>query len=415
LTVPDRNAGEISHAWPQLLPNGKGLIFDILTTADGWQMGALSLESGEWSHLFPASGGAVYLPTGHLLYAQSGGLLTVPFDQDQLQVRGSSTPVLDGLAHEHVAGGRVSYFAVSSIGSLAYLAGGRLNEYTLSLVDRRGRSNPLREGVGYDPRFSSDGRWLAAGQEGQVWIHDLERGTRTRLTEVAVNYVPVWTPDDSRVAFASYQSGMADLCWMRVDGSEGPELLLEREYRQYPQSWSPDGRILAFRETHPETGADIWVLSLDGDRAPQLVLGTRFNEDSPRFSPDGRWLAYTSDASGRDEVYAQPFPGPGREWRLSTDGGRAPVWSFDGRELFYRNGKQIMAVAVETDPTFGHQPPRLLFEYPNLVEDAWALTFDVSPDGENFVLVGDERVKRTELHIVLNWVEELKQLVPESN
>ncbi len=187
-------------------------------------------------------------------------------------------------------------------------------------------------------------------------------------------------------------------------------MLLSKEFNQFPKSWSPDGTMLSYGEFNPG-GNDIWVLPLEGEREPRPIVQTSFIEWDHDISPDGGWLAYESNESGRDEVYVQPFPGPGRRWPISTDGGIDPVWSASGRELFYLNGQTVMAVGVETEPEFRAGTPRLLFEGSYLV--AIGRFYDVSADGQRFVMIQPEEGSApTQINVVLNWFEELKQLAP---
>jgi Tol biopolymer transport system component len=175
--------------------------------------------------------------------------------------------------------------------------------------------------------------------------------------------------------------------------------------------WSPDGRFLVFYEPNPKTRADIWILPLEGDRTPVPFVSTPFNESSPSFSPDGRFLAYVSDESGRNEIYVQSFPEPSGKVLVSKDGGNAPRWSPDGRELFYRNGDRMMSVAVDTESNFTAGSPQLLFEgrYLPVVNR----NYDVSPDGRRFVMVRSKGgTEPTELNVVLNWHQELLEKVP---
>jgi dipeptidyl aminopeptidase/acylaminoacyl peptidase len=198
--------------------------------------------------------------------------------------------------------------------------------------------------------------------------------------------------------------------WTSADGTGEIEPLLKRE-RAFPHSWSPDGQVLAYYELTPD-GRDIWMLPLNGDPSPFLV--TPANERSPAFSPDGRWIAYVSDESGRDEVYVQPYAGLGGEWTISTDGGREPVWSRDGKELFYRNGQQMMVVDVELEPTFGASEPRMLFveSYEMHFGGSGSQFYDVARDGQHFVMVrAEQEAVPSQLHVVVNWFEELKGLV----
>ena len=173
------------------------------------------------------------------------------------------------------------------------------------------------------PRLSPDGQKVAVAIEGQVWLFDLSHERLTRLTFEGENGIPSWTPNGKRIAF---QSNDRKLFWQLADGTGGLERLTISEHAQFPDSWSPDGQLLAFTELDPTTVRDIWVLRLS-DRKAQPLLRTPSNECAPRFSSDGRWLAYISDESGRYEVYVQAHPGPGGKWQISTEGGTEPAWS----------------------------------------------------------------------------------------
>ena len=222
-----------------------------------------------------------------------------------------------------------------------------------------------------------------------------------------------------------------NIFWLLADGSGGLERLTTSEYVQSPQSWSPDGQLLAFIEIKPNTPTEVWVLrmgdpSLRSGQAPsagsaqvrkaQLFLQqTQFTEEAPQFSPDGRWLAYISDESGRREVYVQPYPGPGGKWQISTEGGREPVWNRNGRELFYRIGNKMMAVDISTQPSFAAGKPRMLFEGQFALARGTSPNYDVSLDGQRFLMVkpaGQEQSAPSQINVVLNWFEELKRRVP---
>jgi Tol biopolymer transport system component len=223
-----------------------------------------------------------------------------------------------------------------------------------------------------------------------------------------------WSPDGKRIAFASKKEGPQNLFWQNADGNGGPERLNTSEYAQAPSSLSPDGQLLAFIERNPATGYDIWVLRLS-DRKAEPFLRTQFNESAPRFSPDGRWLAYASDESGRPEIYVQPYPGPGGKWKISTEGGMEPVWNRNGKELFYRSGGKMMAVDVATSTSFSADKPRMLFDGPYLPTPATLPNYDVSPDGQRFLMIEPAekaQMAPTQINVVLNWFEELKQKVP---
>jgi serine/threonine-protein kinase len=316
-------------------------------------------------------------------------------------------------------------------------AGTTVADRTLLRVDRDGRAAPLVEArAGYEyPAFAPDGRRLAvmiSSESGSdIWIIDLGRGTRTRFTAGNTSAFPVWAPDGSKMAFQSTAPGPWNLFWKPLDGSAeaqpflkvpdssgapswpntGANLLpgtlptLSGAGPQFPMSWSPDGSTLAFHERKPNGERDIWVVSPGSDPVPFLI--TPFDERSPRFSPDGKWLAYVSDESGRNDVYVQPFPGPGPKWLVSTDGGIDPVWSKDGRELFYRQDDQMMAVSVAPKGVFSAGRPQRLFEVHFDAGDNGP-NYDVSPDGKGFVMPRrNHDAVSGELHLVLNWFGEI--------
>ena len=284
-------------------------------------------------------------------------------------------------------------------------------------VDRNGAEQlftaPIRA---YEsPRFSPDGQRIAVVTDGQIWLYDLSRETLTRFTfDGNTNSRPVWTPDGKRIAFYSTKDGPLNLFWQLADGSGGLEKLATSDFINVPDSFSPDGQLLAFHEANPKSGEDIIVLRLT-DRKVQPFLRTPFNEADPRFSPDGRWIAYMSDESGRSEIYVQPYPGPGGKWQISTDGGTEPVWNRNGRELFYRNGNKMMAVEITTQPNFALGNPRVLFEGPYVLATVPISNYDVSPDGRRFLMVKpteQAQAAPTQINVVLNWFEELKRRVP---
>jgi len=416
LATVNLDEGEEVYGFPEFLPDGKDFLFTI-GSSSGYQTALLSLETGEQKLLLENARQARYLSTGHLGYGQgaTGNLMAAPFDLDVLEVTGDSVPVVQGVRQS--TPGSVDY-AISDNGTLVYVPStstGGLNR-TLVWVDRQGLATPLiedRQAYGR-PRLSPDGQRVAVGvQSGanqDIWIYDIGRGTRMRLTVEGNNTSPVWTPDGTRVTFSSNRDGPQNLYWKPADGSGQAELLLNMNSLNtlIPTSWSPDGDTLAFYDT---SGArDIWALPLEGDASS--FVATAFNERSPMFSPDGRWLAYVSNESGRDEVYVQPYPGPGGKWPISTEGGTELRWSADGRELFYRLGDKMMVVEVQSEPAFTSGRPQLVFEGPYLTDLFATSNYDISPDGQRFLMIKEEEGQQDQINVVLNWFEELKRLVP---
>ena len=222
---------------------------------------------------------------------------------------------------------------------------------------------------------------------------------------------PLWTPDGQRIVFRSNRSGAFNLYWKPADGSGEAEQLTSSEHSQSPYSWTPDGKVLAFWERSPQTSSDIWVLRLDGEHTPEMFLRTPFAEYEPSFSPDGRWIAYTSNESGRPEIYVRPFPGSGGKWQISTGGGIAARWAANGRELFYLNGEQMMVLAVTTGDSFQAGTPRSLFTHVNPV--GVPPNYAVAHDAQRFVMLQPTELEmEPQINVVLNWFEELKRLVP---
>jgi serine/threonine protein kinase/Tol biopolymer transport system component len=418
--------GEGSHRWPEFLPNGMAVLFSAGQIGGNWgdpQVAIQSLGTGERRTLVQGGTYPRYASSGHLIYAQRGTLTAVPFDPLRLTVAGAAVPVLEGVLQSPTNGH--AQYSFSATGSLAYVPGTAqaAPQSRLVWVNRNGAEQPVAApGHAYRrPQLSRDGRRVAVGtqeQEAQVWLYDLGRGTLTRLTFGGnFNVNPTWTPDGKRIAFTSNREGPQNIFWQLADGSGGLERLTSGEYNNnyVPMSFSPDGQLLAFLEVNPTTGLDIWVLRLN-DGKTEAFLRTPFNEGAPRFSPDGRWLAYVSDESGRFEVYVQAYPGPGGKYQISTEGGTEPVWNPNGRELFYRNGPKMMAVEIATQPSFSAGNSRMLFEGPYQPSPATIPNYDVSPDGQRFLMLKPSEQTSfsslTQIVVVQNWFEELKQKAP---
>ncbi len=414
--------GEFSHRWPEFLSGGKVVLFAASGASFNWTTAQIAVQligTGERRTLIPGATQPRYASSGHLVGAQGGNLMAVPFDPQRLEVTGPAVPVVEGVLQSTTSG--AAQYSFSATGSLVYIPGSnQADQRRLVWVTRNGAEQPVDAPARpyVFPRLSPDGRRVAvviAEQESQVWLYDLSRETLTRLTfEGNVNLNPVWTPDGKRVAFHSNKEGPPTIYWQLADGSGRPERLTTTEYVHVPMSWSPDGQLLAFFEVNPATGYDIWVLRLS-DRKAQPFLRTPFEESVPRFSPDGRWLAYVSNESGRHEIYVQPFPGPGGKLQISSEGGREPAWNPNGRELFYRSGDKMMAVDIATQPSFAAGKPRVLFEGRYEPSLATAPNYDVSPDGQRFLMLKRSEAGEgapTQINVVLNWFEELKRRVP---
>jgi eukaryotic-like serine/threonine-protein kinase len=412
--------GEISHRWPEFLPSADGLLF-VASTLGGPSINQLKIiaqsPKGERRDLITGALGPRYAPSGHLVYVQGANLMAAPFDPKALKLLGPAVSVQEGIAQD--LNTLSTQYCFSSDGTLAYVPGSALvRQLKLVWVDRKGveQAIPAPPHNYVLPRISPDGRDVASGIEevdSQVWIYDLSRDTLTRLTfENGPNVDPIWTPDGRRILFKGAGNR---LFWQPADGSRGAELLTSAELaaNNVPGSWTPDGQVLTFMEINPKTGYDLYTLSLK-DRKPQSFVRTPSLETSPRFSPDGRFIAYSSDESGRLEIYVRPYPGPGGKWQISTEGGSEAVWNPKGRELFYRAGNKMMAVELNTEPTFSAGKPKMLFEGPYVPTPRSFPDYDVSPDGQRFLMLkaSEQAQAQTQINVVLNWFEELKQKVP---
>ena len=429
--------GEQAHG-PQLLPGGEWVLFTFRPSgASSWDQAQIvvqSPETGERSVVIDGGRDARYVATGHLVYALNGVLLAAPFDLGERRVTGGPVALVEDVSDAGANTG-AAQFSLAANGSLVYVpgfGGAGLNLTSrLVVTGRDGAGTPLADIAGYAwyPRFSPDGTRVAfavsqtpgAGGAADLWVLDIERGTRTRLTSEGNNrFYPVWSPDGSQLAYADGAGATNRVLLTSADGSGEPETLLDRNERQFPTSWVTDGNVMTLYTDNPDTARDLYVLALDGDLTPEPFLATPFQERGVSFSPDGQWIAYVSDESGRDEVYVRPYPGPGGQVTISTGGGEEAVWGPDGSELFYRNGDQVMVVEVTTGQTFSAGAPAPLFAAPYALDNAAGgagnPNYDLSPDGAQFIFVEQDSPTGVEgvaqITVVLNWHKELLERVP---
>ena len=424
-------------AGPQLLSNGKSIIFTDVSKEPYKVMGQF-LDSGERKELFTGAG-IRYLPSGQIVYTLENNLYAVPFNPDTLEVTGGPVPILEG----------VGLPAISDSGTLIYMpiatgedasGSGVTPQRTLVWIDSKGNETPLPVSSNdyQNLNISPDGTKVAVCMttEGNadIWIWNLGRETMTRLTfDEAEDSGPIWTPDGQRIVFFSAREGraMGGIYSKAADGTGEVELLGSAEDRGLiPWSWSGNGNALLMLEfALAPFSTDIGMLSLEGDRKRTPLLQEKNFELDPQVSPDGRWMAYQSDESGRGEIYVRPFPDVNKgRWQVSTHGGNSPLWSPDGRELFYRSNDTTMAVGVETDPTFKPGNPEVLFRggyYSFILLQIEVTPWDIHPDGKRFLMIKPQGTSNEEsptgdapsqalrnIHVVLNWFEELKELAP---
>ncbi len=423
LTSPNAVAGETCHGWPQLLPDGKHLLF-TLQSVGGSQIAVLSLQTGQWHAIEKGIGAARYLPSGHLLFARHEGLTAVGFDIEKLEATSAPVVVLEDIyTMPAMYGIGLAAYSVADDGRLVYLAAGAAaSQNKLVWVDRNGQISPLSsKPSAYEwPRLSLDGGRVAvtartADGKLDIWTLDIERQAWTKLTFQGSGILPCWTPDGSEIVFASPKANTSVSAIYRAaaDGSGQPQLILDGANPRFPIAWSPDGRHLAFVEWHPQNMRDIWIYSEAGHPQTESIIATPFDEYAPKFSPDGRWLAYVSNESGRYEVYVRPFPKGHGRWLVSVGGGTEPLWSPNGQALFYRTGNEMMEVSVRTEPTFSVEPPTLVFTHAFKSGIYGTLSYDITADGQKFLMIERNlEMIPNELNVVLNWGEELRRKVP---
>jgi serine/threonine-protein kinase len=424
--------GQVNHAWPEMLPGSRAVLFTILNgPAENAQIAVLNLVTGELKVLVSGGSYPRYARTGHIVYGIGGTLRAVPFDLKRLEVAGAPVPVLDGVITKDAATSPVGLgaadFALAEDGSLVYLSGdatGGLRR-TLVWVDRHGHETPLaappREYI--YPRLSPDGTRVAVvanDQEHDIWIWDLSRTTLTRATfDPGADTSPVWTPDGRRLIFSSARAGELNLYWQAADGTGALERLAESPNRQMASAVSPDGRRLIFTEDAGKTGQDVMQVELDGTHRASPLVQSRFIESEGAISPDGRWLAYQATDSGRTETYVRPYPAVNSGyWQVSTAGGAQPLWARNGQELFYVSpAGAIMRVGVERGPSWVATPPTMLVKEGYATRGNRGRMYDISSDGQRFLMIKDggtpdQAASTPKIIVVQHWTEELKRLVP---
>ncbi len=419
--LDDVTAKESSHRWPSFLPDGRHFVYFARAGSRGESKIYLgSLDSEQRRELVASASGAAYALPGYLFYMVDGNLLARPFDASRLEFMGEPVLLAETVQRFGELGpSGYGAFSVSQSGTLAYRSGETLTTQ-LAWFDRRGAR---LESVGppgrYDePALSRDGRRIAVGRSdpngsSDIWILDLSRGTFSRLTfDPATDATPVWSPEGDRIVYSSNRAGPFSLFWRLSSGAGDEEQILGGKYGIWPDDWSSDGRFILYEESGPDTAIDLAVLPASGERKPSSFLKTKFSELHGQFSPDGRWVAYTSDESGRTEVYVQPFPPEGGKWQISVDGGGQASWRRDGREIFYVTpGRDLMAVSVSTQSGFKAGIPERLFTLstPDLGLTNSKNNHVVAADGQRILVNALSQEDSPPIIVVLNWASMLKK------
>jgi Tol biopolymer transport system component len=424
--VTDLQNGEMTQRWPQILPGGKAVLFTANTNG-AFNIDATSLADHRTRTLVRGGAFGRYLPSGHLVYVNRGTLFAVPFDVDRLEVHGTPAPVLDQISYNALYGSAQLDF--SQTGTLIYRSGGATGGglLTVAWLDGAGKVQPLlaKPGAYVNPSLSPDGQRLAVdvteGSGTDIWVYDWQRDTMTRLTFTGRINRPVWSPDGRYIAF---RLGAEGLSVIRSDGSGKPQPLTQSKNLQVPWSFSPDGKRLAFMESGAG-GFDLWTVPLESDSAglragkPEVFLQTPANEEFPSFSPDGRWMAYASDESGTFQVYVRAFPDKGGKWQISNSGGTWPMWSRDGRELFFEtldNHIMVAAYAAKGD-SFVADKPRVWSEKQLGTAAGGLDNVGLAPDARRIAVLmpvetGEPKKAQNHVTFLENFSDELRRKVP---
>ncbi len=433
LATPDAKKGERTYRWPDVLPNGQGMIFTI-----GMENSAASYDDAEivaYSfatkkiRVLTHGDMAIYSPAGYLLYYRAGVLFAAPFSQSRMEFTGEPLQLPEHVSDDPTSG--ATYVGVASDGTMAYLSGGSATSIrTIAITDRKGESHvlPLAPRGYAVPRFSPDGKRLAlivsdvtnfaANGRGDVWIYDFASGSMSRLTFDGTDDYDTWSQDGSKIYFDSSRGSGGGLYAKRADGTGSEQAVMPNEGNSYfnPDTISPDGENIVLTQPGGTIG-DLWMAGLGDKPGPKLL---KANAAGAEFSPDGRYIAYSSYQSGMYQAFVDTFPIGGGEWQVSLENAAYPRWSKGGRELvYYEAGQNIMmSVDVELKPTFHAGPPHELFtlaasEFSPMQTNP-AVNFDVSADGERFVFLqasnGAEQASAT-LSVTLNLPEQIRGLM----
>ncbi len=421
VTKLDSVRHETGHRWPHFHPDGVHFFYLARTVtggtgeADAVRLGSLR-DSTMKNIVVPASSNAVFA-SGHLLFMREQSLMAQEFDASGLVLVGDAFPIAQEVQYDP-AFGRAT-FTASDNGILVYQSGSTQGGTRLAWYDRSGKqlSTFGRPAIYYSPRLSPDGKRLAVdlyeaqSRNVDVWVCELARDVWSRFTfEPGVDRSPVWSRDGNTIVFYSNRKGRVDLYQRPASGAGNEDPFFESDVDKLPNDWAPDGKSFLITSTgNPRTRNDLWILTLSGDKKAIPFLQTEFNEGAGTFSPDGRWITYNSDESGKNQIYVRPFPGPGGKWQVSTAGGRQPIWSRNGKEIFFisDDNKLFSAPVRWSGATFEVGTAQPLFEVHAMPTNH---PYDVTADGQRFLvntLLGE--ASSGPVTLVINWDAEVKK------
>lgn len=424
LPLPDEGTGGFICGSPSVLPDERGLLYGTAYAPDLNLVRVMLLDfaARKTTVLVESALRPAYVHTGHVLFSQRGRVMALPFDAAGLCATGS--PALVPESRIATPQWPAVQFDVSDEGTLVYVPTARESDFrqtrTLLWLDREGNEEPLNQpSRSYESaRISPDGERVAVSVKSDIWVIDLARGANARVTtDQADNQYPVWSPDGQELVFSTSRSGSVVLCRKRVDGAGEPTILEVSPHVHHPHAWSPDGRFIVLVEYSTKKNVHIALCAPDGTDGLRHWSDPDAFERAPSLSPDGRFIAYVGGETGREEIYVQPFPDRGGKWQISFEGGVEPEWSPDGRELFFREGDEMMAVSIETEPRFTASTPRRLFAWNYFAPAIRAFTYDVAADGSRFLMIKETdapsaAAPASEIIVVQNWFAALQRLTP---
>ena len=429
--ITELEGEERTHRWPQILPGGKAILFTAADSTVGFDDAKIEVvtladhrrkmlqRGGTYARYLVASGGK-----GYLIYVSRGTLFAVPFDPEKLETAGSPMPVLQQVSYSAMFGSAKLSF--SRTGTLVY----RSREIDASRVviqwmDADGKSQPLldKPGLFVNPHFSPDGERLAVANDDArsgIWVYDIRRDTLSPLTGER-NGTPVWTPDGRYIVYQAADG----ISFARSDGGSRPAPLTQSKEFQHPSAFSPDGKTLAFYQSGPQ-GFELWTVPVEreGEKLkagkPELFQSTSFGNRGATFSADGRWLAYSSNESGGSQVYVRAFPGKGGHWQISSNGGTSPIFSRNGKDLFFYDptDDRIMVVSYSVKgDTFVAEKPRVWSgqSVALALSGAVGAQYDLAPDGKHIAVATDTGLTQQDAgHVIFleNFVDELQRKAP---
>ena len=433
LTSIDTTKNERTHRWPSAGAGGNVVFFTIGTLAspdyyEDATIEAVDLRSGKRKVIMQGASTAQYVETGHLVYSRLGTLFAVPFNLDALEVRGTAYPVVESVSGDLTTG--VAHYSIARNGTLVYLSGhGNGSDRKLALIDLKGSVAllPAPEQSYIEPRMSPDEKRVAAsiqsGKDFNIVVYDIPHNTTSRLTFGGINRSPVWSPDSRRLAYSDNTpapgaglSGKSKVVMIQADGGGTPAEIVLNCDRNYVNCWSRDGSTLIVTVPQQGKGWDLCAIPVYGDHAPRIFLSTKFDESVGSLSPDGRWLAYLSTETGGEGLYVRPFPHGDGKWQIATDLPAVPawpIWSSDGKTLYYMSNQGIMALAIAGTTSLIPGQPRVFLKGFRVEAVESGVSYGITLDNQHILATmrNDGSDEHQQINVVLGWFDEIRNTV----